>query len=482
MRFIFSCILLVISAAAVRAKHPSTSATRSASSSSPTFAGCAHSLDDFGKKKAYVLVFTNTSCPLAKRYLPTLTALDKEYAGKDVQFVGVNSAEEDSIISMATQAVQHDVAFPFVKDFGGVCARVLGVRRTPEAVILDADKRLRYRGRIDDQYRLGGVRKEATSRDLQMALDAVLAGKNVATSETEVDGCPITIAKERKPREVNFAEHVAPILQKHCWSCHQTDGSGPFALTSYKQVSSRAETIAEVVAQQRMPPWFASHEFGPFVNRRGLSDEERERIVDWVRIGTPQGDARKTPPAPKAATSKWLIGEPDLVLHTVEFELPAKGDIPYKYAILPHVFTADTWVQYIQILPDNPQALHHGNMVFVNLTDGFTEKNFITGQVPGGEPMSLDDGTAFMIPRGSGLGLELHFVATGKAEKCKVSIGLRYPTNTVEKRLKLLRLYERRFRDSARCAGPPGRRQPGSRLRCGRRRHSFSICTCAART
>lgn len=119
--------------------------------------GFAHSLDDFGKKKAYVLVFTNTSCPLAKRYLPTLTALDKEYAGKDVQFVGVNSAEEDSIISMATQAVQHDVAFPFVKDFGGVCARVLGVRRTPEAVILDADKRLRYRGRIDDQYRLGGV-------------------------------------------------------------------------------------------------------------------------------------------------------------------------------------------------------------------------------------------------------------------------------------------------------------------------------------
>jgi hypothetical protein len=104
----------------------------------------------------------------------------------------------------------------------------------------------------------------------------------------------------------------------------------------------------------------------------------------------------------------------------------------------------------VQILPDNPQALHHGNMVFVNLTDGFNEKNFITGQVPGGEPMSLDDGTAFLIPRGSGLGLELHFVATGKVEKCKVSIGLRYPTNTVEKRLKLLRLYERRF------AIPPG--------------------------
>ena len=48
------------------------------------------------------------------------------------------------------------------------------------------------RGRIDDQYRLGGVRKEATTRDLRDALEAVLAGKKIATPETEVDGCPIT--------------------------------------------------------------------------------------------------------------------------------------------------------------------------------------------------------------------------------------------------------------------------------------------------
>src|SRR5437867_1578449 len=58
------------------------------------------SLDDFGTKKAFVLVFTNTSCPLAQRYLPTLQALEKDYRGKDVQFLAVNSCEEDSIIAM----------------------------------------------------------------------------------------------------------------------------------------------------------------------------------------------------------------------------------------------------------------------------------------------------------------------------------------------------------------------------------------------
>jgi thiol-disulfide isomerase/thioredoxin len=171
-------------------------------------------LDDFGKKKAVVLVFVNTSCPVALRYLPTLQALEKEYRDKDVQFAAVNAADEDTVIAMATQSVKYEIEFPFVKDFRGECARALGVTRTPEAVVLDADRRICYRGRIDDQFRLGGVRKEPTTRELKDALDAVLVGKKVATPETEVDGCPITFPKARKLKDVTFAEHVAPILQK----------------------------------------------------------------------------------------------------------------------------------------------------------------------------------------------------------------------------------------------------------------------------
>src|SRR5205814_273513 len=112
----------------------------------------------------------------------------------------------------------------------------------------------------------------------------------------------------------------------------------------------------------------------------------------------------------KPAANKWRIGTPDLVLQADELKLPAKGDIPYQYAVLPHVFAEDTWVQAVQILPDNPGILHHGNMGFANLTDGFNEANFITGQVPGGEPMDLDPGIAFRIPKGSVLALQLHFV------------------------------------------------------------------------
>ncbi len=407
-------------------------------------------LDDFGKKKAVVLVFTNTSCPVAQKYLPTLGALEKEYRDKDVAFVNVNAAEEDTVIALATQAVKFDIEFPCVKDFGGACAKALGVTRTPEAVVLDAERRIAYRGRIDDQFRLGGTRKEPTARELKDAIDAVLSGKTPATPETEVDGCPITFARPRPRKEVTYAEHVAPILQKHCWECHKAGGSAPFLLTSHKQAAARAEAIAETINDQRMPPWFASHEFGPFVNRRGLTDEERATIADWVKGGTPPGDLAKAPAPPAAPKDKWLIGTPDLTLESQEFELPATGDIPYKYAILPHHFAEDTWVQGVQITSDNPRVLHHANLAFGGVKVGFSEQNFITGTVPGGDPMNLDAGVGFMIPKGTFLALQIHFVTTGKPEKCKVTVGVRFPREVIQSRLRVMQLFDTKF------AIPPG--------------------------
>jgi thiol-disulfide isomerase/thioredoxin len=406
-------------------------------------------LNDFGKKKAIVLVFVNTNCPVAQKYFPTLQAMEKEYRDKDVQFVAVNAAE-DTIIAMATHAVKYDIEFPFVKDFDGVCAKALGVTRTPEAVVLDAERKIVYRGRIDDQFRLGGTRKEPTTHELKDAIEAVLAGKKITTPETEVDGCAITFPKARKPKDANFAEHVAPILQKHCWDCHKAGGSSPFALTTYKEVSSKAEAITEVVTEQRMPPWFASHEFGPFVNRRGLSDEERTIISDWVKTGTAAGDLAKAPAPPPEVKNPWIIRDPDLVIESQEFELPATGDIPYKYAVLPHNFAEDTWVQGVQITTDNPRSLHHCNLAHASLKGGAKEENFITGYVPGGEPMNLDPGIGFLIPKGSFLVIQIHFVTTGKPEKCKIKVGLRYPRDVVQSRLRVIQLFDTKF------AIPPG--------------------------
>ena len=87
-------------------------------------------------------------------------------------------------------------------------------------------------------------------------------------------------------------------------------GGSAFPLTTFKQASARAESIAEVITDQRMPPWFASHEFGPFVNRRALSDDEKQTLLDWVRGGV--APKRTEDAGPAQAADKWLIGSPDL--------------------------------------------------------------------------------------------------------------------------------------------------------------------------
>ncbi|MDA1252646.1 MAG: redoxin family protein, partial [Planctomycetota bacterium] len=138
------------------------------------------SLSELGKHKAFVFVFTNTTCPLVQRYLPRLKSLHEEFGPLGVQFVAVNVGEGDSIQEMAAQALEHEMLFPFVKDRTGECARALGVERTPEVAVLNEKHRLVYRGRIDDQYRLGGVLPKPRQEELKAALQDILAARKVA--------------------------------------------------------------------------------------------------------------------------------------------------------------------------------------------------------------------------------------------------------------------------------------------------------------
>jgi thiol-disulfide isomerase/thioredoxin len=409
------------------------------------------SLADFPRARAFVLVFTNTTCPLVQRYLPMLRAMEKDYRGKGVQFLAINEGADDTITAVATQAVVHEMEFPFVKDVEGACAEALGVRRTPEVAVLDAGRRLRYRGRIDDQYRLGGTRPEPTRRDLVEAINAVLEGKEVAVPETPVDGCAITRSEPPAPRTVTFADDVSPILRKHCAECHRPGTTAPFSLLTYRDARAQAEAVAEAAGDGRMPPWYASDAFGRFTNRRGLTADEKQTLALWARSGRKRGDdSRLPPPAAARGEDGWLIGKPDLVLEAPGHDVPASGLVPYKYVVLPHLFLTETWVQGIQILPDNPRVVHHCNMAYVAPGDKTGKVHFLTGTVPGGEPMTLDRGVAVRIPAGSALALQIHYVTTGKEEKCRISVGFKYAGGMVHKQLRHELLVDRAF------AIPPG--------------------------
>jgi len=132
--------------------------------------------------KAVVVLFTSTVCPYANYFASHLRELSERYGPRGVLFVGVNSNNWESREEIVEHAHQRGFLFPIIKDQGHVIADRLGADRTPEAFLVDATGRLRYRG---------WVKSKQESPDLQRALDAVLQGGRVARPVTRSFGCAI---------------------------------------------------------------------------------------------------------------------------------------------------------------------------------------------------------------------------------------------------------------------------------------------------
>lgn len=408
-------------------------------------------ISEFGSARATVIVFTTLECPIAKRSLPKLRELDEKYREKGVQFLAINVGSQDSLVEVAWQAIEAAIEFPVAKDFSGEAVRAVGATRTPECVVLDAKRVLRYRGRIDPDLRLGGTRPVPGRADLREAMDDVLAGREVRIAETPVDGCLIETKRETANAEVEFHRDIAPLIQKHCRSCHQPGAAGPFSLVTAEDVLSHADMIQEVVTQRRMPPWYGLSEKIHFANDPRLPEHEIRTISDWIG-GKRTVDASLVESKPVLAPqSDWKIGEPDVITRMLIAEqIPETGYIAYRYAILPYVFLEDTWVQKIEINPGNDAVVHHCNMGYINVKnlgsgEIHPEENFITGYVPGGDPMVLDNGVGFCIPAGSVLGLQVHYVTTGQKEKDRTAVGLVFARDKIEKRIRHFQCTTSRF-------------------------------------
>lgn len=407
------------------------------------------SLSDVGECRAYVLTFTTVDCPLVRRYMPRLGDLAKQYREHNVAFLAVNVGAGDTIRAMAAQAVDLDSPLMFVKDVELMVARAVGATRTPEVVVLDAERALRYRGRIDDQFRIGGARPNASRNDLELAIDDILAGRPVAVAETLVDGCIITPPSHPElPAGVTWSSMIAGMVHSRCSGCHQPGVAAPFSLRSYEDVTEHADMIAEVVENETMPPWYAFSEHGHFQNDCSLTKRERSTLLAWIRQGCPEGDPNAAPEPPAPPSSGWRIGQPDLVLTMLgEHIVPATGFVPYHYALLPFLSLRETWVEAFEIRPMNPAVVHHCNMAYLT-AKGAGEETFITGYVPGGQPMDFgrfDGNAAFRIPAGAGLGLQIHYATTGREERSRIQVGLRFPREPIRKEVRHFLLDPRRW-------------------------------------
>ena len=158
----------------------------------------AHSLKDLGHdKKATVVMFISTQCPVSNHYNERIIALHNDYKDQGVQFIGINSNRNESLEEIAEHNKTNKFDFVVLKDLGNKIADKFGARRTPEVYLLDEKQILRYRGAIDNSQ------KNPETHYLRARLDLVVAGKEIPEKrkKTKAFGCTIKRVRKEPSRD-----------------------------------------------------------------------------------------------------------------------------------------------------------------------------------------------------------------------------------------------------------------------------------------
>jgi hypothetical protein len=178
------------------------------------------------------------------------------------------------------------------------------------------------------------------------------------TVATMVWPANVVLAADVSSHEITFTRDIAPILQAKCEGCHRPGQMAPMSLMTYEQVRPWAKAIRQRVAARQMPPWHIDPTVGiqSFQNDMSLSNAQIGAILKWVDAGVPQGDPADMPPAKQWPEDKgWQLanqfGQPDLVIKSEPYTMPAKGQDVWFKPLTEIPLTEPRWVRAVEIRP-----------------------------------------------------------------------------------------------------------------------------------
>ncbi len=406
------------------------------------------------KGGATVVIFYSTECPISNEYSPTLNGLTASLP-KSARLVGVAVDLDVPDADLARHAAEHSLDFPVICDREGKLATRLGAKTTPEAVVLDDAGTIRYRGRVDDQFAARGTRNARVSTsDLKEAVLAVVDGKAPAEPWPAAVGCPIP-TPPKVASLPTYTKDVLPILQRRCQECHRKGQVGPFSLDTYEQARKRADLIATIASDRRMPPWKAIQGFGPaYKHNKSMSDAEIKALADWADAGAPEGN-RADAPAAVSFNDEWTLGVPDLILEpTSDFVIPASGGDIYRCFVIPTNLPKDVYVRAAEVRAGNRKVVHHV-LSYVDVSGEARKKDAkdalqgyecfggpgvrvhsgLFGWAPGNEAHFLPDGIGVSLPKAADVIMQVHYHPDGKPETDRTRLGLYFCKTPVKQGL-----------------------------------------------
>ncbi|TWU15994.1 redoxin family protein [Allorhodopirellula heiligendammensis] len=395
--------------------------------------GNVHRLGEIvAKHRATVIAMTSTSCPLSKKYLPTLEELSKN-AGDDVAWMIVNPIATDKANDMNAAAARFGEHVVYGHDSEGEFAARIGALTTTDVIVVDSHRTVVYHGAVDDQYGFGYSLEAPRRRYLADALAAIETNVSPLISATVAPGCALASkSNQHASSDLTYHNRISRIVQQNCVECHREGGVAPFSLTTYEDVDAHAGMIEQVVQRDIMPPWFAANSesadrdaLSPWVNDCSLAEVDKRDLLAWLAGPMPEGDQRDAPQV-REFPSDWQIGQPDAVYQFAEPQsVKATGVMPYKYVDVQTDLSEDKWVQAIEVQPGNRSVVHHVLVFVQGVGQEHSERDGFWGiYVPGNSSLIYPDGFAKRIPKNAKLLFQMHYTPNGTATTDETRIGL----------------------------------------------------------
>jgi peroxiredoxin len=160
----------------------------------PDYDGRLVSLTDFAAQPLLLVLFICNHCPFVKHVRSELAALRRDYPERELAIVAINSNDvvaypADNAENMAREAAEAGYGFPYLLDETQEVAKAYRAACTPDFYLFDADRRLIYRGQLDDSRPKNGV--PVTGADLRHAIELGRAGEPIPPEQRPSIGCNI---------------------------------------------------------------------------------------------------------------------------------------------------------------------------------------------------------------------------------------------------------------------------------------------------
>jgi hypothetical protein len=213
---------------------------------------------------------------------------------------------------------------------------------------------------------------------------------------------PRTEAHKAITSRFTYNEHIFPIFRDRCGTCHYAGGPTPMSLLTYQDAVPWGESMREELISENMPPWYVDP-LGPAAKGgHTLSTREVDMLVTWAIGGSPEGDATKRP-APIDVKAQWKAGAPDLEVPMEQDQELGPGVMEdTREVTLATGLKEARWVNAVDLLPGKASMVRDA---VVSLENG----TVLAAWVPGYDATPSPSGTAFKVPAGAKLRLQVHY-------------------------------------------------------------------------